>query len=257
MTGGEGRITFLLDGRRVEASSGDMLLPVARREGADIPSLCHVEGLSPGSACRLCLVEVEDGARRRVVTSCDYPLEEGIRVWTTGPRLERLRRGILELHLARVPSSRRIRDLARKHGVSGAGGLRVGDPGERCILCGLCARVCSELVGAHAVTMAGRGGARRATLPYEEADARECIGCGACSWVCPESCIEIEPIAIERMRSRWGDERPCRYALMGLVPGALCAHDYGCRTCPFDHEMFERAGGLHPAFLKLEPGASR
>jgi hypothetical protein len=59
----------------------------------------------------------------------------------------------------------------------------------------------------------------------------------------------MEPIAIERLRSRWGEQRVCRYALLGLTPGALCTHDYECSTCPVDHEMFDLAGGRHPAFL--------
>jgi ferredoxin len=91
------------------------------------------------------------------------------------------------------------------------------------------------------------------TLPYEETGAPACIACGACSWVCPVKCIEIEPMAIERLRQRWGQERPCRYALLGLVPSSVCPHDYRCSTCQVDHEMFELAGGRHPAFLR-EPG---
>ena len=237
-------VTFMLDGRRVRAEAGEMLLGAARRAGARIPSLCHVEGLTPYSACRLCLVEV-DG---KVVTACDYPLREGVSVSTTGARLERLRAGVIRLHLARAPAAAEVVRIAEEHGVA-ASGLRVGDPDNRCILCGLCVRVCGDVVGAHALTLSGRGQGRQVTLPYDEDDARECIGCGACSWVCPTRCIEIEPIAIERLRARYGEDRPCRYALMGLVPQAVCPHDYECATCPFDHEMFERAGGRHPALL--------
>jgi bidirectional [NiFe] hydrogenase diaphorase subunit len=246
--GRPGTILFVLDGRKAHAREGEMLLDAARGAGASIPSLCHVGGIRPYSACRLCLVEVDDGRSRRIVTSCDYPVRGGERVSTTGAKLERLRRSVIRLHLARAPASAEVRAIARSLGVT-AGGLRVDDPDERCILCGLCARVCSEIVGAHAVGMAGRGSRKRAALPFEEDDASECIGCGACAWVCPTRCISIEPIAIGRLRASFGEERPCRHALLGLAPGALCAHDYDCASCPFDHEMIERAGGRHPAFL--------
>jgi len=242
-------IEFVLDDRRAAGSRGEMLLPAARRAGARIPSLCHVDGLEPAAACRVCLVDVDDGRRRRIVTACDLPLREGLRVRTTGRKLDRLRRSVIRLHLARAPASREIQELARRFGVEGTGGLRIPDPAQKCILCGLCVRVCGQIVGAHALGAAGRGAHRRVAPAFEEDDARECIGCGACSWICPSRCIEMEPIAIERLRARWGEQRACRYALLGLTPGALCTHDYECASCPVDHEMFDRAAGRHPAFL--------
>jgi predicted molibdopterin-dependent oxidoreductase YjgC len=256
MTARDTVVEFVLDGRRATGGRGEMLLPAARRAGADIPSLCHVDGIEPYAACRVCLVEVDDGRGPEIVTACDLPLREGLRVRTTGRRLDRLRGNVIRLHMARAPASREVQRLARRFGVDGTGGLRIEDPTQKCILCGLCVRVCGQIVGAHALGGAGRGAHKRVGPAFEEDDARECIGCGACAWVCPSRCIEMEPIAIERLRSRWGERRVCRYALLGLTPGALCTHDYECASCPVDHEMFDRAGGRHPAFL-LDRGGER
>jgi len=242
-------VRFILDGREAGAGAGEMLLPAALRAGARIPHLCHVEGLRPYAACRLCLVEVGQGERTRIVTACDYPVRDGVRVATASARVIALRRSVAALHLARAPGSPEIREIARSLDVEEPAGLRVRDPAERCILCGLCVRACADLVGAHAIGMAGRGGLKRVSLPYGEESGRECIGCGACAAVCPTHCIEIAPLAIGRLRYTWGQDRPCRHSLMGLAPGTVCSHDYDCASCPFDHEMIDRAGGRHPAFL--------
>jgi len=247
-----GTVRILVDGSPVRAEPGRMLLPLLRELGLAVPSLCHVDGLTATSACRLCLVEVDGGRGSRVVTSCDMPVIEGMKVTTTSERIERLRRSVMALHLARAPGSPEVRDLASRMGVELPPGMRTPDPADRCILCGLCARVCADVVGAHAITLAGRGRARRVTLPFEELASPECIGCGACAWICPTGCIEVEPLAIERLRSRWGDERPCRHALLGLLPGTVCPRDYRCADCEVDHQMFERAGGRHPAMLLVD-----
>lgn len=211
--GGDGKVAFLLDGREVHATAGESLLEAARHAGVNVPSLCGADAGNPHHPCRVCLVEV-DG---RVVTACDFPVTGFIRVVTGGEGIERLRRGVVRLHLAADPAAQPLRDLAARVGITGTGGLRSADPGDRCVMCGLCPGVCMDLDGP--VRVAPR---------FEE--WRKCI-------------------AIERLRSAWGEDRPCRWSLVGLVPGAICSHDYVCRLCPFDHEMFDRAGGLHPTSL--------
>jgi heterodisulfide reductase subunit A len=66
-------ITFKLNGKQVQAEAGQTILQVARQYNVHIPTLCYHRALTPAGACRLCTVEVFDGRRRRLVTSCNYP----------------------------------------------------------------------------------------------------------------------------------------------------------------------------------------
>ena len=185
------QVTFKINGKTVKAERRENLLKVARREGFDIPGLCYHEALSPYGACRLCLVEVvEPSGRRRITTSCTYPVEEGIEVFTDSERVLRDRRMVLELLLTRAPDAPVLRELAEEMGIERPRFEPVED-GRGCILCGLCVRVCSEVIGANAIGFAGRGTRREVTTPFHiQADA--CIGCGACAEVCPTGVIKVE-----------------------------------------------------------------
>jgi predicted molibdopterin-dependent oxidoreductase YjgC len=245
------QVTFEVQGHSCQGIHGESLLDALRRCGFEVPALCHHPGVKPYGACRLCLVEVQKGRRRRLVTSCDYPLEEGLQVFLDTEKVVANRRMVLRLLLAMAPQAPRIRRLAAEHGVEPAG-LEVAGGGDDCILCGLCVRVCREVVGAEALSLAGRG-LRRDLGDRPFGDFPEsCIGCGACAHVCPTGAISMEEIAVSSMKERWGERRPCRYALMGLTPGALCENDYECWRCEVDQRMVDRAGDRHPVFLKLE-----
>ena len=80
----------------VSIEKGTTLLEAAKFLGFPIPTLCHLEGLSPYGACRLCLVEIGEGERAKLVTSCTYPVQEGLKVRTTSKRVDRARRLIFE-----------------------------------------------------------------------------------------------------------------------------------------------------------------
>ena len=95
-------ITLTLNGLEVSVEKGATLLEAANFLGFPIPTLCHMEGLSPYGACRLCVVEIGGGAEARLVTSCTYPATEGLKVRTASSRLRRTRR-------SRRRSSRAIR----------------------------------------------------------------------------------------------------------------------------------------------------
>jgi len=246
---GKGKITLRIDGKKVHAARGEFLLDAARREGFEIPALCAFEGLRPYAACRICLVRVRSRGRERVVTSCNYPLSEGLEVRTSDAGIKRLRKGTAALLLAMAPASAEIRALARSLGVKETR-LRSRDASNRCIACGLCVRICEDVMGACAITFSFRGAGRKVTLPFDEMDLEACTACGACSFVCPTGCIDMEGRKLRQLQDRWRPgERPCRYALMGLLPGAVCDHDYDCPTCSLDRRMFELTQGTHPVFL--------
>ena len=95
-------IRLKINGLQVDADPGDNLLDTARRAGFDIPSLCHHESVAPYGACRLCLVEVTQGGRKKITTSCNYEVLEGIEVQTDSPPTRRHRAMVLELILGRT-----------------------------------------------------------------------------------------------------------------------------------------------------------
>lgn len=177
-------VTLTIDGVKVKTQAGTPILKVAKQLGINIPTLCYHSAVSPYASCRVCVVEITDNrGRKRIVTSCNYPAADGLIVETNSETVRRVRREVLKLLLARCPKVVRIRNLAAAYGVQ-EHGLWIADESEDCILCGLCVRVCGELIGVSAINFANRGVKRVVTTPYDEF-SEDCIGCGACAIVCP------------------------------------------------------------------------
>jgi hypothetical protein len=78
-------IKLTLNGLPVSVEKGVTLLEAANFFGFPIPTLCYMEGLSPYGACRLCLVEIGEGPKAKLVTSCTYPAEEGLKAGLVPP----------------------------------------------------------------------------------------------------------------------------------------------------------------------------
>ena len=177
-------ITLKIDDKEVRAEEGETILDVTRKMGIAIPTLCYSSALEPFGACRLCSVEIVDHReRKKIVTSCNYPVEEGLRVYTKSEKVLKTRKLLLELLLARCPKVKKIQDMAREYGVEKPR-FWISDKEEDCVLCGLCTRVCKERVGVYGINFAKRGVEREVTAPYHEF-SDDCIGCGACVIVCP------------------------------------------------------------------------
>ncbi len=174
-------ITFYLNGLRVKVEKGTTILEAARFFGFPIPTLCYHEGLSPYGACRLCVVEIGEGPKAKLVSSCTYPVEEGLKVRTASARVIKARRMVLELLLASCPQSKTIQDLASAHNVRQQ---RFKQEYEDCILCGLCVRMCKEQMMAKAIGFQGRGEKRRISTPFD-IRSEECRLCGGCIYICP------------------------------------------------------------------------
>ena len=201
-------ITLKIDDKEVKAKEGTPILEVAKNMGIKIPTLCYHKELSAFGSCRVCSVEIVDKrGRTRIVTSCNYPVEEGLVVYTKSEKTVKTRKMLLELLLARCPKVPKIKELALEYGVQ-APSFWVADENEDCILCGLCTRVCDELVGVHAINFARRGVEREVVTPYYEF-SEDCIGCGACVEVCPTKSKRIRsrtypvlPEDVERINKR-------------------------------------------------------
>ena len=170
-----------INGLDVCVEEGTTLLEAARFFGFSIPTLCHKDGLSSYGACRLCVVEIGEEPRARLVSSCTYPAEEGLKVRTASSRVLRARKMVIELLLASCPQSRIIQDIAAQYGVRRQ---RFKQEYEDCILCGLCVRMCEEQMMAKAIGFRGRGKDRTIGTPFD-IKSEECRLCGGCIYVCP------------------------------------------------------------------------
>jgi len=190
-------VTFVLDGQTVTAEEGWTILDAAKYYGVDIPTLCYVEGLSPYSACRICVVELIRGKKSRLVASCSCPVEEGVEIRTKSPRVINARKMLIELMLASTPNSRLLQCLASEYGVTK---IRFRPEDRRCILCGLCIRMCDEQMQGGAIGFSGRGVGREVSMPFHKTP-EACRECGACLYICPVC------------------ELPCKGP---LKPGELC-----------------------------------
>ena len=203
--------TLTIDGRDVAMATGTTLLAAAREVGVTIPTLCHLEGLSPVAACRLCLVEIEGSGKLQ--PACLTPVAEGMVVRTDTPRLRDYRRTVIEMlftegnHVCAVCVANGHCELQDRAVEVGMDHSRLpyrhpdrpvdlshplfGLDHNRCILCTRCVRVCDEVEGAHVWDVGWRGEHCRIisglNQPWGAVDA--CTDCGKCVQVCPTGAL--------------------------------------------------------------------
>lgn len=204
-------VTLTIDGIPCSATSDQTILDVAREHGVEIPTLCHLDGLTPVGACRLCVVDVE--GQRRPQPACLTRVCEGQVVETTNDRLQGYRKMLLEMlfaernHVCSVCVSNghcELQDLAVEHGVEhisvpylyptcevDASHPRFVLDHNRCIMCQRCVRVCDEVEGAHVWDVMNRGAESRicTDMGGKWADSTNCTSCGKCVHVCPTGAL--------------------------------------------------------------------
>lgn len=202
-------IDLVMNGLSVKAEEGWSVLETAKFYGLEIPTLCHHEGLEEFGGCRLCLVEIGEPPRSKLVTSCTYPAEAGLVVRTDSNRVWSARRMMIELMLSVAPGSKVLQDLASRFGVTQ---VRFAPRNEECILCGLCVRMCDQQMDGRAIGFQQRGHKRKITTPFD-LRSEECRLCGACMYICPacqlrcqgprpdttlcNGCLTMEPTCLE------------------------------------------------------------
>ena len=206
-------ITLTIDGVQVTVPAGTSLMRAAAENSINIPKLCATDSLEPFGSCRLCLVEIE--GRRGYPASCTTPAEAGMVVRTQSPKLQEVRKGVMELYISDHPldcltcpanGNCELQDMA---GVTGLREVRYGYEGanhlklkkdesnpyftfdsSKCIVCNRCVRACEETQGTFALTISGRGFDARVSAGQNEPFMQsECVSCGACVEACPTATL--------------------------------------------------------------------
>jgi len=214
-------IELTINGLPVQVEKGSTVLDAARFLGIPIPTLCHHDGLTPYGACRLCVVEIGQPPRSKLMAACTYPAEPGLEVRTHSARVIRARQLLIELYVATCPQSKRLQDLASELGVSR---IRYTPWREDCIQCGLCVRMCAEQMMAGAIGFAYRGARRKVVTPFA-LRSEVCRQCGACLYICPvcelrcqgpeatttlcSSCLNFSPACLETYDHAMCFLQPC------------------------------------------------
>jgi formate dehydrogenase major subunit len=219
-------VTLEIDGAAVCVPEGTSVMRAAATAGIDIPKLCATDSLEPFGSCRLCLVQV-DGVRG-TPSSCTLPVSEGMQVTTQSPKLEKLRKGVMELYISDHPldcltcaanGDCELQDMA---GIVGLRDVRYGYAGEnhldlakdtsnpyfdfdssKCIVCSRCVRACQEVQGTFALTIAGQGFESRVSAGAGESFMNsECVSCGACVQACPTGTLQEKSVVDLGMPTR-------------------------------------------------------
>lgn len=159
-----------IDDKTVTVREGTTILEAATKAGIWIPTLCYNQSMTPAAACRLCMVELVQGDRTKLVTSCNYPVRKDLTVKVSSDRAVKARKGIMELLLARSPESLELKELAGRMGVHGTP-LSDSDrkPAELHPLRPLCGSVRrSDGVFGHRIR--GAGGRKNGNHPLQACD---------------------------------------------------------------------------------------
>ena len=213
-----------IDGKKVAVEPGATVLEACRQAGAEVPTLCFLETLTPVNACRLCVVE-QEGARV-LVPACSRRAEAGMKIKTRSERVDTSRRLVLELLASAVDleTAPSLEPLFEEYGASkqrfGAAASTVAQPilednqlfardYSKCVLCYKCVEACGvDAQNTFAIGIAGRGFeahvATELAVPLPESG---CVFCGNCIAVCPTGAlVPIHELELRR-QGEWAPER--------------------------------------------------
>jgi len=208
-------MTITIDDKPCVCEPGEFLLDIAARNGITIPALCHHDGLPGQGCCRVCIVEVETGGWRNIVTACVYPVERECAVFTNSDNVSRQRGMVLCLLRSLAPESGEVKRLCEEYGAPEFDRF-LRNEGGKCILCGLCVKACQSL-GTGAIGTAYRGALKAVATPFEEPSI-VCVGCASCAKVCPTGAIEVTESL--DTRTIWKKELPLkRCSKCGIILG--------------------------------------
>ncbi|HEX7502969.1 MAG TPA: 2Fe-2S iron-sulfur cluster-binding protein, partial [Acidobacteriota bacterium] len=203
------KIKLTVDGKEIAVAPGTTILEAARELGIKIPSLCYHQDLKPTASCGICVVEIAGSPLKR---SCCTPVEPGMKVTSNSRSLRSLRKTLVELilsnHATECPTcvangKCELQDLANAMGVDFDRFQRVvadkpidesspsvhRDP-KKCIVCGRCVTVCSDIQSVAAIDMVNRGFDVSVNTFFKEGLGNSsCVNCGQCTVFCPTGAL--------------------------------------------------------------------
>ena len=204
-------INLKINGIPVRVEKGSTILDAARKTGIEIPTLCYMKDINEIGACRMCIVEANEGRGFRIVTSCVYPVSEGMEVLTDTEKIQKYRKTTLELILSvhdknclscNRSTNCELQKLCNDYGVDhsnfeGEKPHYLKDTStphlirdnNKCILCRKCVAVCKQqfvsVIGAN-----DRGMDTSIGQPFNlPLNSTPCISCGQCTVVCPTGAL--------------------------------------------------------------------
>ncbi|HLX36568.1 MAG TPA: 2Fe-2S iron-sulfur cluster-binding protein, partial [Candidatus Binataceae bacterium] len=248
-------VTLEIDGKAVSVPEGTSVIRAAAMAGIAIPKLCATDSMAAFGSCRLCLIEVE--GRNGCPASCTTPVEAGIKVRTKSEKLDKLRRGVMELYMSDHPRDEsackadgncELHRMARavgleqvryNHGARTHLDLPVDDSNPyfafdptRCILCSRCVRACDDIQGTFALTIDGRGfNSLMSPGQHQHYLDSECVSCGACVQACPTDAL-MEKTILEKGPGTRAIVTTCGYCGVGCSFKAEVRGDEVVRMVP-------------------------
>src|SRR6056300_880158 len=249
-------VTLEIDGQSITVPKGTSIMRASQMLGTTIPKLCATDSLEPFGSCRLCLVEIE--GRRGTPASCTTPVEAGMVVHTENDKLNKLRKGVMELYISDHPldcltcpanGNCELQDMA---GAVGLREVRYGFEGEnhldaekdvskpyfafdpsKCIVCSRCVRACSEVQGTFALTIGNRGFDSKVTAGVnQDFMDSDCVSCGACVQACPTSTL-MEKSVVDHGQPEHAVVATCAYCGVGCSFKAEMKGDQLIRMVPY------------------------
>ena len=202
------QVKLEIDGRTITVPADTSIMRAALQAGIDIPKLCSTDSLKAFGSCRLCVIQVD--GRNGTPSSCTTPVAEGMKVSTQSEKLDRIRKGVMELYLSDHPADCATGDECEVHGVAKKIGITTSryasvdthldlkkdesNPyftfdSTECIVCNRCVRACDEVQGTFALTIENRGFEARVSSSGTSFIESECVSCGACVQACPTGAL--------------------------------------------------------------------
>ena len=238
-------VKLTINGKEVEVASNATIMEAAYKLGIDIPRLCYLKDINETSACRVCVVEIQQGPRKMIKNSCTVQVAEGMVVSTDSPRVKRAVKLNLQLLAAnhkfecwRCPREHNCEflDLLRKYNIENVmGESKWFDKKEtienfsdalvidssKCILCGRCVSACEKLAGTGVLNFNNRGFVTFVSSALNhEIDDSGCIFCGKCIQACPVGAIR-EKDDLDKVEELLADEEA--YTVVQMAPAVRAA----------------------------------